>query len=124
MPGKLYKAWEKASLIWLKKQRYGPWGGTYPVEIKFFFFRDSMRRFDFDNTIQGSLDVLQQAKIILQDDMLHVIPIISGWSVDKLKPRVVMKIAPASKQYLRVFEEKGNGKSKKTNNSTKKSNIR
>ena len=105
MPGKLYKAWEKASLIWLKKHRYGAWTGDYPVEISFFFFRDSMRRFDFDNAIQGSLDVLQKAKIIVQDDMLHVIPIISGWSIDKLKPRVVIKIAPASKQYLKVFKK-------------------
>jgi len=117
MPGKLYKAWEKASLIWIKKKRYGAWNGTYPVEIKFFFFRDSMRRFDFDNTVQGSLDVLQQAKIIKQDDMLHVIPIISGWAIDKLKPRVVMQIMPASKQYFRVFKkEESNGITKVNKN--------
>ena len=119
MPGKLYKAWEKASLKWIKQRRYEPWTGTYPVEISFFFFRDSMRRFDFDNTIQGSLDVLQQAKIIKQDDMVHVIPIISGWAVDKCKPRVVMKIAPASKQYFKVFKKEKDNGVKKINKNAK-----
>ena len=109
MPSKLYKAWERSSLIWIQKRKYGPWTGTYPVEIKFFFFREGKHRFDFDNAIQGSLDVLQQAKVIKNDDMIHVIPIISGWAVDKLKPRVVMKIAPASKQYFKEFKS---GKSK------------
>lgn len=36
--------------------------------------------------------------------MIHVIPIIAGWSIDKYNPRVVLKIVPATKQYFKSFK--------------------
>lgn len=97
----LYMNWAKKALKWLSEQDYGEWEGDYPVEIKFFAIRESKRRFDWDNIIAGSLDIMQQAKIIKQDDMRHVTPIIQGWSIDKDNPRMEILIQPASKEYFR-----------------------
>ena len=98
---KIYTAWEKQALIWLKKQNYPAWSGTYPVEIRFFLFRDSKRKWDIDNVYCGTLDVLQKSKIIRDDSMDHVIPIFSGWAIDKKNPRVVVQITETDHKYFR-----------------------
>lgn len=93
LPSKQYELWAEQALWHLK--RYPKWAAGYPVAIGFFFYRQDRRRFDFSNLVQGPEDVLQQAEIIVDDDMNHIIPVIInrpgigyGWAVDKLNPRV------------------------------------
>ncbi len=97
----LYMKWAKEAQEWLEFKGFEPWPYDYPIEIKFFVYRENKRRFDWDNIICGSLDVLQQTKIIKQDDMVHVIPVISGWAVDKHNPRVILKLQSTSREYFR-----------------------
>lgn len=99
--GDLYLAWEKATVKWLEEQGYPAWNGSYPVEVKFFVFRDSHRKWDVDNVYCGSLDVLQQAGILKDDDITHVIPVLSGWAIDKKNPRVELLITEPTKTYYR-----------------------
>ena len=98
---KLYKAWAAKALIWIKKQGYGPWPGDFPIEIKFFLFRADRRKWDWDNVFCGSLDILQQTKIIPDDDALHVMPIPAGWTIDRKNPRVELLLCKPKKIYYR-----------------------
>jgi len=89
-PSKLYDEWQKKALshlILLPK-----WTGRYPVNIRFYFFRENDRRFDFSNMVEGAQDVLQQSGILLQDDMRHVFPVIDGYEIDKENPRLELVI--------------------------------
>lgn len=97
----IYKAWVTRVMAYIKKQKYPAWSGKYPIEIKFFLFRANKRKWDIDNIFCGSLDVLQQAKIIIDDDAIHVIPVFSGWAIDKENPRVELLLCPPKKVYFR-----------------------
>lgn len=97
----IYLEWAKAALSWIKSQGYKPWAGSYPVEVKFFVFRDSKRKWDIDNVFCGSLDILQQAGIITEDDVTHAIPKFMGWAIDRQNPRVELLITEPKKSYYR-----------------------
>jgi Holliday junction resolvase RusA-like endonuclease len=97
----IYTKWEKEALAYLLKQNHPPWSGGYPLEIHFFLFRDSKRRWDIDNVFCGTLDVLQTMKIIEDDTANHVIPVFAGWAIDKKNPRVILQLKPVTKTYFR-----------------------
>ena len=98
---KLYHSWAIKALSWIKEQKYQSWTGTYPVEILFFLYRADRRHWDIDNIFCGSLDILQQAKIIEDDTANHVIPIFSGWTIDRRNPRVELLLREPKKTYYR-----------------------
>lgn len=50
----------------------------YPLRISFHFIRATEQTFDYINIAQAPLDLLKQARIIEDDDMLHVVP--GDWS--------------------------------------------
>jgi len=68
----------------------------WPITMHFYFFRATLRSFDYNNLSQGPQDLLQQAGIIPEDDMKHVTPCFSppygGWEKDKDSPRVEITI--------------------------------
>lgn len=65
---------------------------NYPVKIEFFFYRRTKRVFDYINMAQGPLDLLVDVGIIPDDSVRYVIPVFTGWAVDKQNPRVVITI--------------------------------
>ena len=97
----LYMKWAQEAILWVKNKDYQPWVGDYPIEIHFFTYRENKRRFDWDNIIAGSLDILQQTKIIKQDDMEHVVPVIAGWTINYYNPHITLLLKPCTKQYFR-----------------------
>lgn len=97
----IYTAWEKKALAWVKHQQYPVWTGSYPIEVKFFLFREDKRKWDIDNVYCGSLDILQQAGIIADDTANHVIPVFSGWAIDRKNPRVELLLCAPQKTYYR-----------------------
>ncbi len=99
--GKLYTAWEKQAVKHLLGLKLKPYVGEYPIEIHFFLFRDSHRKWDIDNVFCGCLDVLQKVEIIPDDDATKVIPVFAGWAIDKKNPRVILKLQPITKSYFR-----------------------
>ena len=90
IPSKAYQKWEKATKLHLAGQ--SPWGGSYPINIRFYHYRKTVARFDFSNMFEGVQDVLQAVGIIVEDDMDHVYPIIDGWEKDSDNPRVVITL--------------------------------
>jgi Holliday junction resolvase RusA-like endonuclease len=84
---KIYTEWAKKALKHLSIEQYNKWEGGYPITLSFFFYRENKRKFDYGNMIEGTQDILQQAGIIEDDDMNHVIPVILGWAIDKNNPR-------------------------------------
>lgn len=88
-----YDKWAARALQELMLQRVPKYTGSYPVEMQIFFYRKTRAKFDFSNLLEGSQDVLQQAGIIDDDSMNHLIPVIDrrgknvGWDVDKHNPR-------------------------------------
>jgi Holliday junction resolvase RusA-like endonuclease len=94
---KAYEAWEKtalAHLLYIRPELVK----AYPVELHLFFYRETKRKFDLSNMIEGVQDVLQKAGVLVDDSMNHVIPVITrksegyGWAVDKGQPRVEIEI--------------------------------
>jgi len=92
IPSKAYKAYEKQALLQLEDEF--PWDRRYPVIVETFFYRKTLRTFDFDNMQASINDVLVTAGIIEDDSMNHIIPKIKdrGWEKDKDNPRVQIEI--------------------------------
>lgn len=90
---KQYLEWEKTARIavieWKKANHYTL---TYPIRLHMFFYRDSKRRWDYNNIGQGVQDILVDAGIIEDDDAYHCIPVYDGFEVDKDNPRVEVRI--------------------------------
>lgn len=57
------------------------------------FYRATRRKFDHLNIAQGPLDLMVEAGILADDDMIHVLPGCFEWSVDKDNPRVEVVIS-------------------------------
>jgi len=91
---KRYKVWAKSAALQLSVHR--PIEAVWPIHMHFYFYRKTLRHFDFVNLAQGPQDALQDAGIIPEDDMAHVIPVFhgeyAGWEKDKENPRVVITI--------------------------------
>ena len=56
---------------------------TKPYKIKFYFIRDSKRKFDYINAVQLPLDLLIAHGIIDDDNCDEVIPVFLGYDVNK-----------------------------------------
>ena len=72
-------------------------GKQLPLEIGFHFVRDSRRKFDFHNIVQGVFDLLTASDFIIDDNMDCVIPFAlkrdgKFYSVDKENCGVWIKI--------------------------------
>ena len=90
---KVHNEWAKGALLVLKTNEFVGYPWHYPVRMSFHFIRANKCRFDFNNLTQGLTDLLQQAGIIEDDDMNHVIPGPNfSWSVDKNNPRTIVTI--------------------------------
>ncbi len=83
----------------LFRQKVGNYfeGVQYPVRVKFYFVRDSKRKFDFHNAVQIIADLLVAHGFIEDDDMSHFVPMPmysngKWYSVDKNRPGVWLKI--------------------------------
>jgi len=97
----IYHSWAASAISWIKKEKYPAWGGDYPLEVKFFLFRKDRTKWDIDNVFCGALDILQQTGIIEDDSASHVIPIFSGWAIDRQNPRVELMLCKPTKTYYR-----------------------
>ncbi len=86
-PSTAYDLWEIQALQYLIMQRHEPIV-NYPVELHLFFWRKTKRKFDYGNLSEGLQDVLQKAGIIEDDSMRHLIPVIDGWGIDRINPRI------------------------------------
>lgn len=100
--GDAYLKWEKQAVQELQFKRIN-WTGDYPIELHMFFYRKTRRAFDYSNMVESIQDMLIKAGVILEDNFLHVIPVVSGMSIDKDHPRVVVNIKTPSKVYNHGF---------------------
>lgn len=89
---KQYKKYAKHAASYLRG--VPKWKGSYPVIVETYFYRKTLRIFDFDNMQATVNDVLVKAGILEDDSMRHVIPAIrgKGWEKDKDNPRVEILI--------------------------------
>ena len=96
-PSLAYEKWEESALASLLSNRQ-VWQGTYPVELKLFYYRENARKFDLSNLGEGVQDVLVKAGVLIDDSMKYVVQVIDkrgkyyGWDIDKENPRVEIKI--------------------------------
>ena len=63
-----------------------------PYKIELFFIRDSKRRFDYINAAQIVFDLMQHYGYIEDDDSTNIIPVFSGFEVDKTRAGVEIKV--------------------------------
>jgi len=96
IPSKQYQKWYRENVRELKG-KLEKWEGDYPVEMRFYFYRSTRRKFDFGNMMEGIQDLLQDLGVIEDDSMNHVYPIPLGWAVDKENPRTEVEIVPIQK---------------------------
>lgn len=74
-----YDKWIQPLLLvnktaWIKETT----GKPYPLRVGFYFYRDSHRRWDFNNISQSIADNLVSAGYIPDDDTTHFIPVYLG----------------------------------------------
>lgn len=69
---------------------------VYPIYAHYFFYRKDRRKFDLTNLCEGPQDMMQEALIIEDDDMRHLIPVFhgpyAGWDICKDQPRCVITL--------------------------------
>lgn len=95
LPSKAFELWAKAAMIELKAN-YKPIEFDYPVYVHYKIYRETKRKCDLSNLIEGPNDLLQQAGLIDDDDFKHLIPIFysefAGLGFDKENPRIVITL--------------------------------
>ena len=67
-------------------------GKEKPYKIELYFIRDSKRRFDYINASQIVFDLMQSYGYIDDDDSTNIIPVFSGFEVDKAKAGVEIRV--------------------------------
>ena len=105
MASAAYNRWAKSALRHLFLTKTPQWSGPYPLTMKFFFWRKTRAKFDLGNMSEGCQDVLQQAQVIEDDSMKHVIPVFLGWGISKHNPRVELILEPAPEKFNKVWVE-------------------
>ena len=63
-----------------------------PYQIELYFIRDSKRRFDYINAAQIIFDLMQEYGYIEDDDSTNIIPVFSGFEVDKTRAGVEINV--------------------------------
>lgn len=67
-------------------------GKEKPYRIKLYFIRDTRRHFDYINVSQIIFDLMIKYGFIEDDDMNNVIPVFSGYEVNKEKTGVIIDV--------------------------------
>lgn len=91
LPSKANAVWTRDAVRQLREQYRGtrgplpPLEGPLSVQLR-FYLRDQRSEPDLDNLCASVFDVLQQAKVIVNDR--HVVALTASKSFDKANPRV------------------------------------
>jgi len=67
-------------------------GKDKPYRIGLFFIRDSRRRFDYINIAQIIFDLMVYYSYLCDDSAEYVIPVFTGYAVDKLNSGVYIMV--------------------------------
>lgn len=67
-------------------------GKSFPLCVGFRIFRTTHGRFDYINIAQGLCDAMVKANYLPDDDSKHLIPFFMPYEIDKVYPRVEIKI--------------------------------
>ena len=67
-------------------------GKEKPYKIELYFIRDSKRRFDYINAAQIIFDLMQEYGYIDDDNSTNIIPVFSGFEVDKTRAGVEIRV--------------------------------
>lgn len=62
-----------------------------PVKAEIYFIRPTRAKFDYVNIAQLPLDMMQTAGWIEDDDNFHIIPVFSGYEINKDKSKCGFK---------------------------------
>jgi len=63
-----------------------------PVKAEIYFIRPTRAKFDYINLCQLPFDMMQTAEWIEDDDNFHIIPVFSGYEINKDKTRCGFRI--------------------------------
>lgn len=67
-------------------------GKSYPLKVAFYIYRQTRRRWDWINILQGLQDAMTKCNYIPDDNSAYLTPVCLGWSVDKEHPRVEISV--------------------------------
>lgn len=62
-------------------------GKNFPLKVGFYLYRQTRRRFDWCNIIQGLQDAMVKAQYLPDDNASYLTPVFLGWEVDSKNPR-------------------------------------
>lgn len=67
-------------------------GHSNPIKVGFYVYRQTKRRWDWMNILQGLADAMVKHMYLEDDDAYHFTPIFLGWDVDKNDPRIEISV--------------------------------
>ena len=96
LPSKAYREHKKPIEQQLVLNR-GKWlneikDASMPLKISFKIYRQTHRRFDYVNVVQGILDCMTECGWILDDNADVILPVFEQYEVDPKNPRVEIKL--------------------------------
>jgi len=98
IPSERHEAYEKETKVFYDNHSYEfcdeASNHTKPLNIAFYFVRDSRRKFDYTNAIDTVQDLIVKNGWIEDDNCTEMKPVIAGYHVDKENPGVYISIIP------------------------------
>ncbi len=65
-----------------------------PIRLQIKIYRQTGRRFDYNNICQNLFDCMVKAELIVDDCADHLLPVYLPYEIDKNAPRVELRILP------------------------------
>ena len=64
----------------------------FPLKVGFYVYRQTKRRFDWVNIVQGLQDAMVKNGYLPDDSAIYLTPVFLGWDVDSKHPRVEITV--------------------------------
>lgn len=64
----------------------------FPLKVGFYVYRQTKRRFDWVNIVQGLQDAMVKNGWLPDDSAIYLTPVFLGWDVDSKNPRVEITV--------------------------------
>ena len=98
IPSANHKKWHKQALSRLKMAQIVRY--EVPCEVEITFYKQTARRYDLSNIAESVMDLLVDAEILVDDNVLYVPRLILNYGEkDKDNPRAEVSIRPIEDDY-------------------------
>lgn len=82
------------AFLWLQRKKWKELikSKEFPLRLSITIYRQTKRRWDWNNISQNLFDCMVKAEWLPDDDAEHLTPIFEAWDVDSKNPRAELRV--------------------------------